>query len=278
MRFKNLTIILTLTCLSVIAFAGLAFLPITNGICASWTDNSFGSIGRKSLSDNYSMDATFRGWSLSASVIAGANAASASASPSITGLGDFTESYAWIGHANTYAKVDACTVFRLKFWSDRYHDKIDLEEAQDSATGELRARVDIAKQAWASAEVKVKSDPSTRFNLNAPEHLFGEIGAEIDFSGNIYIQISNVIATYDVNTALNNQSNSQESSVSGSSRAHKKARIDTFWFGTQSINGGEQASDESDRENYDPATVKYVPPPLDYAFIQGSLGWIAISY
>ena len=276
MRFKNLTIILTLTCLSIVAFAGLVLLPITNGLCASWSNNDIGSRSKETLFDNYSMDATYRGWSLSASVSAGANTASASASPSITGEDDFTETYAWIGYANTYVQLYACTVFRLKWWSSRYHKKIDLPQDPDSASGELRAKVVIAKQGWGSAKVKIESDPSTRFTLNAPIDVFGEVEAEISYAGNIYIQLTDILATYDVNTPTSTSA-SQDSRVSGSSRARKSATINSSWFGTQSIDAGQQVSEEGGRENYDDATAKYVPPPLGHGFVEGSMGWL-ISY
>ena len=271
MRFQNLTITLTLTCLSVVAFAGLMLLPISNGAC-EWTDTGFGSLGRKSLSDSYDMDETHRGWSLSGSVKAGANTASASASPSITGLEDFTETYAWIGYANTHAQVNACTVYRLKWWSERYHDEIDLDPDSDSASGELRAKVIIAMQAWGSAEAKIKSDPKVTTTIEAPIGVFGTINGTIEYGGTKYVQLS-IVATYDHPVPMD-KSESQECSVSGSSRAGKSATINSFWFGTQSINAGEQVSDASGREDYDDATATYDPPPLDHGYVEGSMGWI----
>lgn len=269
MRFKNLTITLTLTCLSIVALAGLVLLPITNGICASWTSDSFGG---KSLSDSYNMDQTHRGWSLYASVSAGANTASASASPSITGPEDFTETYAWIGYANTYAQVNACTVYRLKRWSKRYHDEIELDPDSDSASGEIRAKVVIAMQAWGSADVLTQSDPKVSTTINAPIGVFGEVNGTIEFGETTYKQIS-IVATYDQPVPVD-KSESQECSVSGSSRAGKGATVSSFWFGTQSIAAGKQVSDASGREDYDDATATYSPPPLDYGFVEGSMGWI----
>ena len=88
MRFKNLTIILTLMSLSVVAFVGLTLLPITDGIC-EWTgDKSSKSYYLNSVHkdkkpnpnnpDAWSEDTREgRGWHLSASLSAGHNEAKA---------------------------------------------------------------------------------------------------------------------------------------------------------------------------------------------------------
>ena len=79
MRFKNLTITLTLTCLSVVALAGLVLLPITNGIC-DWTggksskkllrEEALDAEEKESSNDaDWSEDTRKgRGWHLSASL------------------------------------------------------------------------------------------------------------------------------------------------------------------------------------------------------------------
>ena len=70
MRFKNLTIILTLTCLSIVALAGLTFMPITEGIC-EWS----GDESNKSYYTNNIVDG--KGWEMSVSLSATREEASA---------------------------------------------------------------------------------------------------------------------------------------------------------------------------------------------------------
>lgn len=101
MRFQNLTITLTLACLSIIAIAGLALLPITDGIC-EWTGND----SSKSYYTN-SFDDEGKGWHLSASLSASGAGASASVSPSIYGLRAFTEATKFSGTANVRAWRDS---------------------------------------------------------------------------------------------------------------------------------------------------------------------------
>ena len=275
MRFKNLTIILTLTCLSVVAFAGLVLLPISKGICASWIDTSIGSTNSKALYDNYKIDLTGRGWSLSGYLSAGPSSATASAAPSIDGLNDFTETHAWIGYANAHAKLEKCKVYRLKWWSSKYHEKITLPSKSDSSSGDLRAKVVVGTRAWARGEVKIRSNPGIKFDLDAPLGVFGGAGSEINFSGGIYVQVDDIEITGHVDTPVD-VSEVQIAKVLGSSRAKKSSSINSFWFGTQSINNGEQVADDTNRENYDSTSVDYMPPPLDFIFIEGSAGWIAI--
>ncbi len=113
MRFKNLTIILTLTCLSVVAFAGLVLLPITNGIC-EWTgDNSSKSYTNSLVDieevkswDDRSRDAQMgRGWWINASLQAGPMGAYASVSPSIYGLSSFNPVKVYAGDSGLYGGV-----------------------------------------------------------------------------------------------------------------------------------------------------------------------------
>lgn len=79
MRFKNLTITLTLTCFFIVALAGLVLLPITNVICesdfygGSWTysnDNTQASYNAKHYGEHWSLSSTIdaRGVSVSVSV------------------------------------------------------------------------------------------------------------------------------------------------------------------------------------------------------------------
>ncbi|MYB93853.1 hypothetical protein F4054_14190 [Candidatus Poribacteria bacterium] len=97
MRFQNLTITLTLACLSIVAIAGLVFLPITDGIC-EWTGND----SSKSYSKS-DLDVHEQGWSLSASLSASGGGASASVSPSIHTVGVFTSEKTYSGSANVRA-------------------------------------------------------------------------------------------------------------------------------------------------------------------------------
>ncbi len=100
MRFKNLTITLTLMCLSIAALAGLVLLPISNGICewsgddrTKWYTNSSVDIEQESQSDydQQSRDTQMgRGWFLNAYLTSGESYASACVDPSIYGLSSFT--------------------------------------------------------------------------------------------------------------------------------------------------------------------------------------------
>ena len=76
MRFQNLTITLTLTCLSIVAIAALALLPITDAI-GNWS----GTDCSKSYSRS-DLNVHECSWWLSASLSA-SGGASASVSPSI---------------------------------------------------------------------------------------------------------------------------------------------------------------------------------------------------
>ena len=109
MRFKNLTITLTLTCLSVVALAGLVLLPITNGIC-EWTgDESNQSYYTNSIVENPGSEDTLRGrgWHLSASLNSSDSGASASVTPSIYGEKAFTTDTTYSGRAMVEAYREA---------------------------------------------------------------------------------------------------------------------------------------------------------------------------
>ena len=118
---QNLTITLTLTCLSIIALAALTLLPITNGIC-EWTGDQHNKSYYNSSVDieqeakpndytNWSKDTQMgRGWSISASLNASGGGASASVSPSIYGLITFTEATTYGGTANVCASRSEVTI------------------------------------------------------------------------------------------------------------------------------------------------------------------------
>ena len=68
----------------------------------------------------------------------------------------------------------------------------------------------------------------------------------------------------------------QIAEVSSVWEAYKSASIKSFWFGTQSIDNGEQVADESDRRTFDDADVYYEPGSTDYGFSKRLLGWVII--
>ena len=277
MRYKNLTITITLGCLSLVALAALVILPIKDGIC--WEHENWGFGEEKSLSNSYKMDSVGRGWSLYANISAGRTSAYAEAVPSITGLNDFTETHAWIGHANVSAKANACTVYRLKWWSNIYHKQVEIEEKTSSSSGDLRAKVAVGMRAWGEGEVKIKSDPDVKFSLTAPLEEFIGIGGEINFSGNIYVQLDEASFLYNVDSPVD-ISEVQTAKVSSEWEAPKNARIESFWFGTQSIDNGEQVSDESNRTEYSDAEVFY-NPVFEHGWVEIHglwKGWIKSTY
>ncbi len=174
MRYRKLVITMTLACLSIIALAGLIFIPITDGICASWSDGSWASSKIKSLDVNFKIDESGRGWSLSGYLHAGLGSATASVTPSIDGLNDFTETHAWKGYVNAKARREKCTEYRLKWWSSKYHEKITIPGKERYSTGDLRAKVVVGTRAWARGEVKIRSNPDIKFSLDAPLGYLGE--------------------------------------------------------------------------------------------------------
>ena len=164
MRFKNLTIILTLMSLSVVAFVGLTLLPITDGIC-EWTgDKSSKSYYLNSVHkdkkpnpnnpDAWSEDTREgRGWHLSASLSAGHNEAKASVSPSIYGERAFTEDDRFSGTANvrvwqgsvsevtTYCAdsqtmYDRHNSYHAVCWGHRVRAPVEADEEDNMGEGE----------------------------------------------------------------------------------------------------------------------------------------------
>ena len=96
MRYKNLTITITLGCLSIVALVGLVILPISNGICEwsgegnykTFSNSSVGiEQGRHNDMDSWSKDTRMgRGWWINASLNATGYGADARVSPSIYGI------------------------------------------------------------------------------------------------------------------------------------------------------------------------------------------------
>ena len=151
MRFKNLTITLTLTCLSVVALAGLVLLPITNGIC-DWT----GGKSSKSYTEE-ALDAEEQGWKLSASLSAISNSASGSVSPSIHTVGVFTSEKTYSGSANLRAYRNSSFKRGWVYCSynngcENYHNcpghqqMVRSEAAEDPEDKVIFATVDMATE------------------------------------------------------------------------------------------------------------------------------------
>lgn len=107
MRFKNLTITLTLTCLSLVALAGLVLLPITDAI-GNWTTSSNGCYANYYASQNQDN----RSWYLQAEV----NAKGVTASGNVNILNEDRYSTNWkqMGNANVSASRENYT------WYHRY--------------------------------------------------------------------------------------------------------------------------------------------------------------
>lgn len=158
MRFKNLTIHVTLGFLSVIALVALALLPITNGIC-EWTgDESSKSyytnsvhIDKQANPDNppaWSEDTRKgRGWHLSANLSASVWGSSAYMSCSIYGekpLVAYTGETTYSGTANVRAWRIATGA---SIWCDTcqgYYD-YSIEAAEDKNTDEWEVQTIAAK-------------------------------------------------------------------------------------------------------------------------------------
>ena len=111
MRFKNLTIILTLACLSIVAFAGLVLLPITNVISYGgddWTTYDDGYAANYYASQNEDN----RSWYLMGDVQA--RGVKASGSVSILSKDRFSKNWKKMGNTSV-------SVFRDNYtWYHRY--------------------------------------------------------------------------------------------------------------------------------------------------------------
>ena len=115
MRFSNLTITLTLACLSIIAIAVLALLPITDGICESEFYGSDWTYSNDNTQASYSARHYGSHWSLSGSVDARGVSASVGVSP--FELSDWTDADRLEGTATVTAIRGDASV-----WSTYYHN------------------------------------------------------------------------------------------------------------------------------------------------------------
>ena len=106
MRFKNLTITLTLICLSIVAFIGLAMIPVTDGICGELNGGEWkGSDTSPYYYANYREAG--KGWHFYAVAHASGNWATASVQPWIYGVRLFEISQKFQGDANVRVWRDA---------------------------------------------------------------------------------------------------------------------------------------------------------------------------
>lgn len=134
MRFKNLTINVTLGCLSIVALAGLVLFPITNGICEGESEfyESSWTFSNGNTQASYSAKHYGEHWSLSASVDARGVDASVSVSP--FELTDWAESGRLVGTATVTAFRDNYSV-----WDTYYHSSwghmVVIPSFWDSAQG-----------------------------------------------------------------------------------------------------------------------------------------------
>ena len=112
MRFKNLTITLTLTCLSVVALAGLVLLPIA-GNCElhqhGWTYSNNNTAANITVTE----DTAGASWQVFGSV--DAKSVSASVSPDDHNLGLFTE------EPEPFSGTGKVTAFRDNYFIAHYH-------------------------------------------------------------------------------------------------------------------------------------------------------------
>lgn len=145
MRFHNLTITMTLACLSIVAIAALALLPITDGIC-EWTgDDSYKSYSKTEL------DFEEQGWSLSASLSASGHSASGSVSPSIHTVGVFTSATTYSGSANVRAWRSAGHRYELVYcgypcdYCQGHQQAVAFEATEDPENKTIFAKVDMVK-------------------------------------------------------------------------------------------------------------------------------------
>ncbi len=131
MRFKNLTITITLGCLSIVALAGLVMLPISNGVC-EWSGDERSKnfyvnsvhLDKKANPNNpdcWSSDTKAgRGWHLSATLYASFNKAKGEVSPSIYGekAFDADSTLKFSGTANVRAWHSAVEKVRTTYCTD----------------------------------------------------------------------------------------------------------------------------------------------------------------
>ena len=109
----NLTIILTLTCLSVVALGGLLLLPISDGIAQLWERDWEYNDDRTSASYYAHHDQTNRSWTLSSSI--DAKVVNASVGVSAFDAGDFTTNTTLRGNGRV-SVYKAGYNFRHDYW------------------------------------------------------------------------------------------------------------------------------------------------------------------
>lgn len=195
MRFKNLTITLTLTCLSIVALAGLALLPIT-GNCALITHDW--EYHNNNTSGNFRAIETSKGasWQVSASV--DAKSVSAYVSPSDYNLSHFTEGDIFTGtglvtafrdnytytHFNPYFGP---TVYTVSGDIDTNHPSSPYFNGDSSAlTLDIQMSETVKHTCWAR---KKKTNVGLTVTLKTNDD-FVEAGSEFKVGWTKYIAIS----------------------------------------------------------------------------------------
>lgn len=167
MRFKNLTITITLGCLSIVALAGLVMLPIEDVISCSDDDRVWNKAGDNrsasfSAHHKYPDDLNNLGWSVSGSLNVSVSYAYASATPSIvdpdriTGLWEADnnkKSHTFYGNATVKAAV-----YPANFDSN---DRETYEDTPYPSTS-LSANVQVKVQRYKVCSLKSKSGKVTK--------------------------------------------------------------------------------------------------------------------
>ncbi len=167
MCYKSLTITITLTCLSIVAVAGLVLLPIADVISCSDADRKWDSTPdnrSKSFSAHHKYPNILNnlGWSVSASMNVSVASAAASATPSIVdpdrimGLWEADKnknSHTFFGNAT----VKAVVYPRLFDYADR-----ELYEDTPYPHTSLSANVQVKTQRYAICKLKRKSSSTTK--------------------------------------------------------------------------------------------------------------------
>lgn len=190
MRFKNLTITITLGMLTMVAVAGLVLMPISNGIC-EWTGNASNKSYSNSSVDieqkakpndanNWSKDTRMgRGWWIVASLNATGYSANASVSPSIYGVDPVTGKPEAFDRKRTYGGTANVCARRNKV---TYENCTTCGKTHVLA-GDVDSNQDKQKSIWAKvAEGTEKVERMTGNEINKTTgHLVGSgITAQVD--------------------------------------------------------------------------------------------------
>ena len=189
MRLKNLTITITLGCLSLVALAGLVMLPISDGVC-EWSGNTQNKTytnssvdvdqGASSNSNDWSKDTQMgRGWWISASLNATGYSAYASVSPSIYGVDSETNRPEPFNRARTYGGTANVCVSRKNV---TYEYCVFCGETHD-LVGAVDSNEDKQRSIWAQVvEGTVTDERMTGKEIDkVTGHLIGSgIEAEVD--------------------------------------------------------------------------------------------------